>query len=112
MPSLRRGLNAYENETFNTLKNQGYHLEHNYGHGEEYLATVFGLLTFLAFLVDQLQELGCELFRRAARSRRTRVSFWDRLKALATVVRVAGWEDLLNKVIQSRSASVAAPNTS
>jgi len=22
-----------ENETFNTLKNQGYHFEHNFGHG-------------------------------------------------------------------------------
>ena len=26
-----------ENETFNTLKNQGYNFEHNYGHGEENL---------------------------------------------------------------------------
>ncbi|MEZ4886155.1 MAG: hypothetical protein R3E32_15575 [Chitinophagales bacterium] len=39
-----------ENEVFNTLKNQGYHLEHNYGHGHKYLATNFALLTFLAFL--------------------------------------------------------------
>ena len=29
-----------ENETFNTLKNQGYHLEHNYGHGEQNLSVV------------------------------------------------------------------------
>lgn len=29
-----------ENETFNTLKNQGYQLEHNLGHGHQYLATV------------------------------------------------------------------------
>jgi len=33
-----------ENEPFNTLKNQNYHLEHNYGHGEKYLATNFALL--------------------------------------------------------------------
>ena len=39
-----------ENETFNTLKNQGYQLEHNYGHGEKHLATNFAYLTFLAFL--------------------------------------------------------------
>jgi hypothetical protein len=24
-----------ENETFNTLKNQGYHFEHNFGHGKK-----------------------------------------------------------------------------
>lgn len=45
-----------ENETFNTLKNQGYHLEHNYGHGKKYLATNFALLTILAFLVDQITQ--------------------------------------------------------
>lgn len=27
-----------ENETFNTLKNQGYHFEHNYGHGQKTFA--------------------------------------------------------------------------
>ena len=45
-----------ENETFNTLKNQGYHLEHNYGHGKHFLATNFALLTMLAFLVDQISQ--------------------------------------------------------
>jgi len=28
-----------ENETFNTLKNQGYHFEHNFGHGEQHLSS-------------------------------------------------------------------------
>jgi hypothetical protein len=43
-----------ENETFNTLKNQGYHLEHNFGHGQQNPSTVFATLTILAFLVDQM----------------------------------------------------------
>ncbi|GAB6161167.1 hypothetical protein JCM12298_03260 [Desulfothermus naphthae] len=30
-----------ENETFNTLKNQGYHLEHNFGHGKKNLSIIF-----------------------------------------------------------------------
>src|SRR5215470_2101030 len=30
-----------ENETCNTLKNQGYHFEHNYGHGYQHLSVVF-----------------------------------------------------------------------
>jgi hypothetical protein len=29
-----------ENETFNTRKNQGYHFEHNYGHGEQNLSVI------------------------------------------------------------------------
>ncbi len=44
-----RGRWKIENETFNTLKNQGYQLEHNYGHGQKHLATVFGLLMMLPF---------------------------------------------------------------
>lgn len=40
-PIMRGGRARWkiENETFNTLKNQGYALEHNYGHGEQHLAT-------------------------------------------------------------------------
>ena len=51
-----------ENETFNTLKNQGYHFEHNYGHGKENLSTVLMLIMFLAFTVDQVQQACCPLF--------------------------------------------------
>ena len=43
-----------ENETFNTLKNQGYNSGHNYGVGKKDLAVVFTMLMMLAFLVDRL----------------------------------------------------------
>ncbi|MDY6877291.1 MAG: transposase [Chloroflexota bacterium] len=52
-----------ENETFNTLKNQGYRFEHNFGHGKKNLSVVFVALMMLAFLVDQVQQLACELFQ-------------------------------------------------
>ena len=51
-----------ENETFNTLKNQGYHFEHNYGHGKQRLSTVLMILMMLAFLVDQVQQACCPLY--------------------------------------------------
>src|SRR3989449_8461930 len=44
-----------ENETFNTLKNQGDNFEHNYGHGEQHLSVVFAMLMMLAFVVEQTQ---------------------------------------------------------
>jgi len=44
-----------ENETFNTLKNRGYNLEHNYGHGEYNLSYNFIMSMYLAFFVDQIQ---------------------------------------------------------
>ena len=38
-----------ENETFNTLKNQGYHIEHNFGHGQRYLSNTFLVLNLWPF---------------------------------------------------------------
>ena len=52
-----------ENETFNTLKNQGYNFEHNYGHGKNNLCSVMTMLMLLAFLIDQVQMLCCGLYK-------------------------------------------------
>ena len=54
-----------ENETFNTLKNQGYHFQHNYGHGNEHLCSVMTMLMLLAFLNDQVQQLCCRVYQKA-----------------------------------------------
>lgn len=54
-----------ENETFNTLKNQGYHFEHNFGHGDKNLCSVMTMLMMLAFLIDQVQQLCCKTFQKA-----------------------------------------------
>jgi hypothetical protein len=70
-----------ENETFNTLKNQGYHLEHNYGHGEQNLSVVLALLMMLAFLVDQVQQLCCPLFKAAWNKMTTKCHLWDDLRS-------------------------------
>jgi len=54
-----------ENETFNTLKNQGYNFEHNYGHGYKNLCSVMTMLMMLAFLIDQVQQLCCKTYQKA-----------------------------------------------
>jgi len=71
-----------ENETFNTLKNQGYHFEHNYGHGERHLSVVFAMLMMLAFLVDQAQQLCCALFRAVWVKLGSKRRLWERMRAL------------------------------
>jgi hypothetical protein len=71
-----------ENETFNTLKNQGYHFEHNYGHGEQHLSVVFAMLMMLAFLVDQAQQLCCTLFRAVWLKLGSKRLLWERMRAL------------------------------
>ncbi len=75
-----------ENETFNTLKNQGYHFEHNYGHGTQNLATVLAVLMFLAFTVDQIQQRCWELFRRVRAGLRTKLKLWESLRSLFKVL--------------------------
>jgi len=69
-----------ENETFNTLKNQGYHLEHSYGHGKKYLATNFMLLTFLAFLVDQIAQRIDNAFDNALKYCKTKKRLWEKVR--------------------------------
>jgi hypothetical protein len=70
-----------ENETFNTLKNQGYQFEHNFGHGQQNLSVVFAMLMMLAFLVDQTQQLCCPLFRAVWKKLRTKRALWDNLRS-------------------------------
>ena len=71
-----------ENETFNTLKNQGYHFEHNYGHGYQHLSVVFAVLMMLAFCVDQVQQLCCPLFQAVWAKLGSKRRFWERMRAL------------------------------
>lgn len=81
-----RGRWKIENETFNTLKNQGYHFEHNYGHGVENLATVLALMMMLAFLVDQIQQRCGKVFVQVRGGLRTKSKLWESLRSLFKVL--------------------------
>jgi hypothetical protein len=70
-----------ENETFNTLKNQGYHFEHNFGHGQQHLSVIFAHLMMLAFLVDQIQEAACLLFQAALAKVGSKIRLWEKMRA-------------------------------
>jgi hypothetical protein len=94
-----------ENETFNTLKNQGYEFEHNFGHGYKNLSTNFAFLMMLAFTVDQLQESSCKLFQKALKkklSKRTRL--FETIKGLYNLTpTIESWEDLWSMIIEPKS---------
>ena len=83
-----------ENETFNTLKNQGYHFEHNFGHGHLNLSVVFALLMMLAFLIDQIQELTCRVFQQALAAQGSRRGLWQTLRSLWQSYHVTSLLDL------------------
>ena len=100
--ALMRGGRArwkIENETFNTLKNQGYNFEHNYGHGEQHLSVVFAMLMMLAFLVDQTQQLCCALFRAVWTKLGSKRLLWERLRALFYDYRLESMRELLEALL-------------
>lgn len=72
-----------ENETFNTLKTQGYHFEHNYGHGYKNLSNVLAGMMLLAFLFDQiLFAFNKEVKKAFEKTSSTYRYLWQKLKSL------------------------------
>lgn len=87
-----------ENETFNTLKNQGYNLGHNYGLGKKHLSGVFTLLMMLAFLVDQVQQLCCPVFQAARQRFGSKNRLWESIRGYFTHFQVQSMEDILRAI--------------
>jgi hypothetical protein len=75
-----------ENETFNTLKNQGYHIEHNYGHGKNHLSFNFFLLNLLAFFMHQIFELTYLPYQQLRKKFGSKRNLWDHLRACLYIV--------------------------
>jgi len=89
-----------ENNTFNTLKNQGYNFEHNFGHGYKNLCTVMALLMMLAFLIDQAQELCCMVFKKARKLTGRYSTLWEIMRTLFVFYNLESWDDLFLKIIE------------
>ena len=83
-----------ENETFNTLKNQGYNFEHNYGHGSENLSTILTFLMMLAFFIDQIQQRACGMFQAALKKVKQKKILWERIRSLFVEYFINSWDDL------------------
>jgi hypothetical protein len=52
-----RGRWKIENEHNNVLKNRGYNLEHNFGHGKNHAGEIYAVLNLLGFLLHGLMLL-------------------------------------------------------
>jgi hypothetical protein len=81
-------------ETFNTLKNQGYNFEHNYGLGKQNLSMVFVKLMMLAFLVDQVQQLCCALFQAVLKKLGSKRALWEDIRSLFRCLKLDSMEML------------------
>lgn len=108
--TLMRGARArwkIENETFNTLKNLGYNLEHNYGHGKKFLSTILCLLMLLAFFVDQIQGMTCNLFRAVKKQAGSFQGLWEELRVLFKFMEWLSWEELYRFIIARRDTDTS-----
>lgn len=88
-----------ENETFNTLKNQGYNFDHNFGHGNKNLCTILAYLMFIAFLIDQAQEMCCKYFQSSLEKCESRIRLWGKLRGFFLHYIVDTWEQLYLAII-------------
>ena len=93
-----------ENECFNTLKNQGYHIEHNFGHGQNNLSMTFFLLNLLAFFVHQILQLTDRLYQQCRNGFGSRIEFWNQLRCTIRVMIFADFEHLLAFIIDPPEA--------
>ncbi len=83
-----------ENEAFNTLKNQSYNYEHNYGHGKQCLSSTLAGLMLLAFLTDQLQQHACQLYQAVRKTLRVQKKMWESMRTVIQLVDIPDWETL------------------
>jgi hypothetical protein len=96
-----------ENETFNTLKNLGYNLEHSYGHGKKFLSTILCLLMLLTFLVDQIQGMTCDLFQAAKKQAGSFQGLWEETRTLFKYMQWLSWEQLYRFMIARRPVNTS-----
>ena len=83
-----------ENETFNTLKNQGYNFSHNYGHGYKNLCSVMTMLMMLSFLIDQVQQLCCKVYQKARKHAGRLTTLFERVRVLTGIGVFDSWQRL------------------
>jgi hypothetical protein len=84
-----------ENENNNVLKTKGYHLEHNFGHGSQHLASVLLSLNLLAFLFHTVLDLVDERYRAIRTELGKRSTFFQDVEALLRYLPFNTWEEVL-----------------
>ena len=85
-----------ENETFNVLKRHGYHLEHNFGHGKDTLASVLVVLNLLAFALHTACDLTETLWQQARQRLGARMRMFEHLRSITCYQVFPSWNTLIS----------------
>jgi|SRR5665213_30599 len=84
-----------ENESFNVLKNNGYHLAHNFGHGKKYLARTFAAMNLLAFAFHTACDCMETLWQQARKAIPTRSRFFQDARSISAYIVFPSWQSLM-----------------
>lgn len=100
-----------ENENNNTLKTKGYNLEHNFGHGQQHLASFLATLNILSLLFHTLLERLDEKYQLLRSHLPTRKTFFDDLRALTRYLYFENWDHLLTFMLDGLELSTPSNTT-
>jgi hypothetical protein len=84
-----------ENEHNNVLKNHGYNLKHNFGHGKTHASEMYCLLNLLAFQMHSLLDINDEDYQKARAYARRRDEFFNELRVLMRRNLFESWQQLI-----------------
>lgn len=95
-----RGRWKSENENNNVLKTKGYHLEHNFGHGKQYLSATMLSLNLLAFLFHTVMQWSDEQYVMLRQALVRRQTFFEDIRALTRYMVFESWHQLIDFMIR------------
>jgi hypothetical protein len=95
-----RGRWKIENENNNVLKTKGDHLEHNFGHGKQYLSATMLSLNLLAFLFHTVLEWSDEKYTLLRQVLARRQTFFEDMRALTRYMVFESWHHLMDFMIK------------
>ena len=90
-----------ENENNNTLKTKGYHFEHNYGHGQQYLSSLLASLILLALLTHTVLEWMDDQYHLLRKKLPSRKRLFNDIRTLTSYLCFETWEALMDFMLQS-----------
>lgn len=106
-----RGRWKIENENNNTLKTQGYHFEHNFGHGQRHLSSLLASLIILAFLTHTVLEWMDDKYRLLRKKLPSRKRLFNDIRTLTSYLCFQSWEALMDFMLDSFTLSPTQPET-
>ena len=97
-----RGSPEIENESFNVLKSNGYHLEHNFGHGKQNLAMMFATMNLLAFAIHTVCDCLEQIWIAARTAKRARKRFFEHIRTITAYLVFPDWQTLMQTLIDAK----------